>query len=448
MEEYIYQIRKYLPIKFADNEANEFLKYLEETYLENIKNKKYQFSFCAFHMLYMAFIYKVKWFLKQRGNTQIENDLQNHIKKNEGVVFNSLFDLSQIPEKTSLEKLLRALTFHVNEIHICTNHVNVRNNCLHSSGKIYYKKTSRIEPFIEEEIEYIEKIQGKIIMELKHLLEQFIDENWNKNYISGDIQIWVQENYISEKDLELITNIDLPLFKDKSDNEEVVFQKILYLLFIYESQKHFKPEKNIFLEKLPMFMIGLKEEIKVQKDKEEKIVSTQKIIAENIEPIVSEFEKEDREKAEKILKLSKKDKTKEVTKPPLSKPSSKEPLVKFPTPPGTRWEDVRIGIVSNDSIKITAKEVHKRFTYAEIGFKDGRKGDLPDKQWDVLKDFAEANGEISWGSKWTRPRLQKRIQTIRKRLQAIMDINDDPFYPYQTTKSYKTKFKIEDKSYP
>jgi hypothetical protein len=132
---------------------------------------------------------------------------------------------------------------------------------------------------------------------------------------------------------------------------------------------------------------------------------------------------------------------------PDSELSRKRIHVKFPTPPGTRWEDVTIQVVSNDSIKITAKGVYKTFTYAEIGFKDKRKGDLWDSQWEVLMALAEENGEISWDCKNAQLRLQKKIQTIRRRLQALMGIEEDPFYCYQDVKAYKTKFKIEDISY-
>lgn len=130
-----------------------------------------------------------------------------------------------------------------------------------------------------------------------------------------------------------------------------------------------------------------------------------------------------------------------------NKPSHQKDLEKFPTPEGTRWEDVTIQIVSKDSIKISVKEVHKRFNYAEIGFKDKRKGDLPDSQWEVLKDFGAQNGEISWGSQRAQLKIQKKIQKIRKRLRNLIGIDGDPFYPYRKYKAYKTKFKIEDISY-
>lgn len=131
----------------------------------------------------------------------------------------------------------------------------------------------------------------------------------------------------------------------------------------------------------------------------------------------------------------------------ISKPSIKTPLAKFPTPPGTKWDDVTIQFISDESIKISAKGVSKEFNYAEIGFKDNRRGVVPDNQWKVLQHLAKCNGEISWKSETESlkdfPKFPKRIEILRKRLKDIMGIDEDPFYPYKEIKSYKSKFKIE-----
>jgi len=304
MEDYILQIRMYLPIKFADEEANEFLKYMEETYLENIRNKKYQFAFIAFHMLHMTFCYKTKWFLKIQNNQKINQSLQDYIsKRDKNAFFNVLFDLARFSEKETFDCLLSSLKgFNSNDIDNCKIHVTKRNHCAHASGKIEYNEKD-IDYLINDELKYIGRMQSKIQPDLIEFFEKFLNDNWSKSLIGGDVENVLINNNISRKDLELIICIDLPLFKKKSDNEKVIFQKILYLVFISEAQKYIETEKNIFLEKLPMFIIGLKNEIKVQKNGEEKTVSIREIIEEYIVPIINEFEEKDREEAEKILNL-------------------------------------------------------------------------------------------------------------------------------------------------
>ena len=162
MEDYVYQIQRYLPVEFSEKETNEFIDYLSDAYLENISNSKYQFAFTAFHMLYMSFIYKSKWFLKQRGSKDIDDALQEYIKRNKGAVFNSLFDLSQVSEKATLDKLLKTLKCHANDIDICKNHVSVRNNCSHASGKVYYKRAQQVENYITEELDNCKTVNGKL----------------------------------------------------------------------------------------------------------------------------------------------------------------------------------------------------------------------------------------------------------------------------------------------
>ncbi len=53
MEEKISKLRHYLPIFFENKENNEYVEYLTSAYLKNIEAEKYQFSFIAFHILYM-----------------------------------------------------------------------------------------------------------------------------------------------------------------------------------------------------------------------------------------------------------------------------------------------------------------------------------------------------------------------------------------------------------
>lgn len=303
MEEYLTQILRHLPIHFADEEANEFVKYLSEAYVENLEKEKYQFAFTAFHMLNMIFVYKVKWFLNGQGNLDIVNALNNKKKNEKKLSFNNLFDLSQFNEKESLGLLLVALKFHINDISKCKNHVNARNQCSHASGKIEYDKKG-IDFLIDDEIKYVERLQKKIHPELKKFLENFLEENWHKTFISGDFKILFEENYFSLEDLELISMIvDLPLFRKKSNNEKNIKQKILYLLLIFEIQNRIEDEKNLFLEKLPIFMMDIPEIVKVKKDDEEGEMYTSEIVEEFLIPIISNFSDEDRINAEKILKL-------------------------------------------------------------------------------------------------------------------------------------------------
>ena len=111
-----------------------------------------------------------------------------------------------------------------------------------------------------------------------------------------------------------------------------------------------------------------------------------------------------------------------------------------------RWDEIVIQFITPEAVKICARRVRARHTYAEMGFKDGKSRDAsPDSVWRILRDiFARAQGEVSWETDLSdadRSKLKKVVSILRKRLQAFFGItDDDPFYSYKQKKMYKTKF--------
>lgn len=121
-------------------------------------------------------------------------------------------------------------------------------------------------------------------------------------------------------------------------------------------------------------------------------------------------------------------------------------VLKFPTPPNTTWKMVKIQFVSEDSVRVSVKSIHGRYTFAEMGFKDNRKYNSPNTQWEVLRCLAKINREFSWQEE-TAIYGRKRFSRLRERLRAFFGIEDDPFFPYGTSGCYRMpKFKIENES--
>jgi len=306
MEEHIYLIRSYLPVEFEDQDTNEFVEYLVSAYLENLPTQKYQFSFTAFHMLYMSFIYKTKWFLKEHGDAIIDTALQEYSRSNNGTVFNSLFDLSQMPEKTSLEKLLRSLRFHINDVSGCKNLVDVRNRCSHASGKIYFKRQSQAENYIQEELDNISAIHNRIKPQLKVIFEKFITDTWEKNWIEPDLKDWIIKNYLSQKEIEDILLLRPSFLKINSETKEVVYKKILYCVLVNELVGYLEDKKDYFIKSLTFLMKGLAIQIDIRRDPgdAEKLRNTQEIIEEKILPILANLSNDEAIKAQDILNLN------------------------------------------------------------------------------------------------------------------------------------------------
>lgn len=120
-------------------------------------------------------------------------------------------------------------------------------------------------------------------------------------------------------------------------------------------------------------------------------------------------------------------------------------LVQFPPQDGLRWSEVMMEFMDNHSIRITARGVSMVYTFAELGFKDGRKGNLPDKPWEFLRLLAIHHGIISWETEiptGVRANARKKVQLINERLQAVIGLGDRPILNYRTNKSYKTEFTL------
>ena len=84
-----------------------------------------------------------------------------------------------------------------------------------------------------------------------------------------------------------------------------------------------------------------------------------------------------------------------------SKPSSGlASSSQFPLPAGTKWEDITIEFVSLDSAIVRVPGYYHRYHAIDMGFRDGRRVDLPNKQWDLLWTFAESKGVVRLAGSW------------------------------------------------
>ena len=132
--------------------------------------------------------------------------------------------------------------------------------------------------------------------------------------------------------------------------------------------------------------------------------------------------------------------------------TKKRPIARFPVMDGLRWSEVTIAFVSNDSVRIAARDRSVTYTFAQLGFTDGRKGDRPDLVWEFFHGVAKAGGELSWsGGRAASPELQRKapsyFKAIRQRLRAVFSIEDDPFESYKKRRAYKPKFKLISTAY-
>ena len=106
------------------------------------------------------------------------------------------------------------------------------------------------------------------------------------------------------------------------------------------------------------------------------------------------------------------------------------------------WDTIEISFLSDERVQIRNGTDSKTYNYAELGFEDSRSG-KQNQAWVTLRDLAEGNGRILLAARsptvW--PKVEKRIQEIRKALRNHFGIYSDPFL-FEEGIGYQARFKI------
>ena len=253
------QIKRYLPVYYTDENTNDYIAYLTDAYLLNTEKELFQFSFLAFHMLFMSYIYKVIWFLHKHKPEAVASFIRNNHLED----ISHFFQLSIAGEKLALRALTQ-LVSHQNTIADFCISVDRRDHCAHASGYIQYS-AQKIENFINEELEHIQKIQPLLNSYISDLYKHFLYENWNPDERSYSlpqemIDAFLRAELLSLEDLLLLTKVDFSELHEKSNHPKIINIKCLHLSFLYLAQSYLGLEYNLFLSNLSLLMYGFNEQ--------------------------------------------------------------------------------------------------------------------------------------------------------------------------------------------
>ena len=114
---------------------------------------------------------------------------------------------------------------------------------------------------------------------------------------------------------------------------------------------------------------------------------------------------------------------------------------------GTKWEDVKITLADDETVRIKAPLVDRLFTYHELDMNDKRSGNKPTMLWELLKQFAKNHGFITSQSAEYNPTLPNVAKRLNEHLQALFEINDSIYEGhYKKMKGYKTKIFFSDQT--
>jgi len=262
------------------------------------------------------------------------------------------------------------------------------------------------------------RLCGAIENKLKMLEQDF-------NYLVKTGRLWLDARF------KAINEPDVNIFGDMKRMKWLPFEKIVNVGPV-DWQRSGRHTCSAFLEKIRK----LWESFKKERKKISSISDTDDLkLLEMVKNTISHYKQVSKERMALL-----RDEKKSSIRKRIDAPS------KFPTPPNTTWKMVSIQFVSDRSVRVMVGLVDKTYTFEEMGFKDNRKVDSPDKQWEVLRCLAKNRGELSKQKGTAIQYGEKRVQGIRKKLRTFMGIEDDPFFPYGRVWCYRTKFSIEDKS--
>jgi hypothetical protein len=119
--------------------------------------------------------------------------------------------------------------------------------------------------------------------------------------------------------------------------------------------------------------------------------------------------------------------------------SAQKRAARITVPPDATWPDVAIRFLSDHRVEIKVGSERHTLDYAEAGFED-RRSQKPNTAWVMLRQIAK---DQRVGRPVTKPvAVEKAIQSLRKTLQALFGLQDDPVLPFRQVKSYQPKFQV------
>lgn len=232
MEE-AYEILDYLPVRFKQRNEQEYIDFLWDSFQSNYENEKYQFSFVAYHMLFMSFVYFNIWQIKSVREADFDK-----IK----LGFSDEFGKATNPFRFSVEGERRVFDLIK---YLCASHSDVkaligqykklvdeRNDVAHANGNIPFRTESYLNTRINDIIRYANEIQQYSKPVIQECFEKFLidsqDEELRQYFdLTEQInEVLIHEHYLSQKDLEFCLQYDITQLtgQPKYDEIERIFE--------------------------------------------------------------------------------------------------------------------------------------------------------------------------------------------------------------------------------
>jgi hypothetical protein len=114
-------------------------------------------------------------------------------------------------------------------------------------------------------------------------------------------------------------------------------------------------------------------------------------------------------------------------------------MVSFPTPAGAQWSEVKMRFTDGHTLSIKVRGVGGLYSYTNMGM-ENKHTRKPTYQWELLQNFAEQQGILTWESPHADHRNKKRCSRLSEDLRAFFQIESNPIESYQT--GWRTLFRF------
>lgn len=218
-------ILSYLPSYYYNEEEQEYLAFLWDTFACNYENRKFQFAFIAYHMLFMMFVYFTIWKLKEVKKECFQKALIGFGKDIEHKFLTAVtpFSFSELKEKEIL-RFFKLLGFDNGKIGQWAKIVEQRNNVAHSNGHIFFSSQDQLDDQISQILGCIEEVQKNMEPIFIGIFTNVLkDEEDSFQHFQDRL---LRKNYFSQQDMSTCSDFDFDTFISSTKGKKRLARKI------------------------------------------------------------------------------------------------------------------------------------------------------------------------------------------------------------------------------
>ena len=222
-----FELADHLPLSFKTQDEQAYIAFLWDVFETNYETGSYQFSFLAYHMLTMCFIYFNIWQIKQTWLDDFKKGLIGFTREeNDFLKATSPFVFSQANERTIL-RLFKLIECDNDKIGNYAKLVDDRNKVAHPNGHILFKTKEALDDQINEVLRVVNEIQLHSRPVIEQCYREFLcrsSDSDEPEYFAPDDQIrevLIHDHYLSQKDIEFCMAFDIKMLRKRTGFNQI-----------------------------------------------------------------------------------------------------------------------------------------------------------------------------------------------------------------------------------